>query len=132
MLLLARRAKYNLLVFYADLDGLKHINDHFGHIAGDEAIVMAARALHETFRTSDIKARLGGDEFIVLAVDANDDAAQILPARLRERLAEKNQSMSIGVVTCDAQSDISMDDLIARADEAMYVEKRKKPGRREM
>ena len=130
-LLLARRAKYNLLVFYADLDGLKHINDHFGHIAGDEAIVMAAQALHETFRTSDIKARLGGDEFIVLAVDANDHAAQILPARLRKRLAEKNQSMSMGVVTCDAQNEISMGDLIARADKAMYAEKRSKPHRRE-
>ena len=131
-LLLARRAKYNLLVFYADLDGLKQINDHFGHSAGDEAIVTAARTLNETFRTSDIKARLGGDEFIVLAMEAEEYGAQILLARLRKRLAENNQSMSVGVITFDAKKAISVDDLIARADQAMYAEKLKKPGRREM
>ncbi|MBC7877081.1 MAG: diguanylate cyclase [Anaerolineales bacterium] len=130
-LLLARRAKYNLLVFYADLDGLKQINDRFGHSAGDEAIIIAGRALYETFRTSDIKARLGGDEFIVLAIEAEEQDAQMLVARLHEQLAENNQSMSIGVVTLNAQNEITLDELIARADEAMYAEKRTKPSRRE-
>jgi diguanylate cyclase (GGDEF)-like protein/PAS domain S-box-containing protein len=131
-LLLAQRTKRNLLVFYADLDGLKQINDQFGHTAGDEAIITAAHALNETFRTSDIKARLGGDEFIVLAVEAQQRDAQILRARLQKRLARNNQSMSIGVVTFDAQNETSLDDLIAQADEAMYAEKRSKPGRHEM
>ena len=127
---LARRARRNnLLVFYADLDGLKQINDSFGHSAGDQAIVTAARALDETFRTSDIKARLGGDEFIVLAVEADEKIAQTLLARLRERFAEDNQSLSVGMVSFDAQNETSIHDLIARADEAMYSEKRSKPGR---
>ncbi len=131
-LLLARRTKCNLLIFYGDLDGLKQINDHFGHIAGDKALVMVARALHKTFRNSDIKARLGGDEFIVLAMEAEEHGAQILLARLRKKLAENNQSMSVGIVTFDAQNEISVDDLIAHADEAMYAEKRTKLGRHEI
>jgi diguanylate cyclase (GGDEF)-like protein/PAS domain S-box-containing protein len=126
---LARRARHNnLLIFYADLDGLKQINDHFGHSAGDEAIITAARALDKTFRTSDIKARLGGDEFIVLAVEADENIAQTLLVRLREGLAENNQSLSVGIVTFDAQKDNSIHDLITRADEAMYTEKRTKSG----
>ena len=127
---LARRARRNnLMLFYADLDGLKQINDRLGHSAGDEAIVTAARILDKTFRASDIKARLGGDEFIVLAVEADENMAQALLARLRERLAQNNQSLSVGIVTFDAQTDNSIHDLITRADEAMYSEKRTKPGR---
>ena len=127
---LARRARRNnLMLFYADLDGLKQINDHLGHNAGDAAIVTAARTLDKTFRTSDIKARLGGDEFVVLAVEAGENIAQTLLARLHEGLAENNQSLSVGVVTFNAQNDNSIHDLITRADEAMYTEKRTKPGR---
>ena len=111
---------------------MKQINDHLGHVAGDEAIVRAARALDKTFRTSDIKARLGGDEFIVLAVEADENMAQALLARFRERLAENNQSLSVGMVSFDAQNETSIHNLIARADEAMYTEKRSKPRRHEM
>jgi len=128
-LLLARRMKRNLLIFYADLDNLKQINDSRGHLAGDEAIFMAARALHKTFRSSDIKARIGGDEFIVLAVQADEHFVEPLLARLRERLGESNLAMSVGVITFDAQNEISIDDLIARADAAMYAEKQLKPNR---
>jgi diguanylate cyclase (GGDEF)-like protein/PAS domain S-box-containing protein len=128
-LTLAKRTRRNLLVFYADLDDLKQINDHQGHMTGDQALIAAARALQESFRTSDIKARVGGDEFIVLVVEADGRDADALLSRLQERLAANQQSMSVGVVMWDAQMDVSMDDLIARADEAMYLEKRKKPGR---
>jgi diguanylate cyclase (GGDEF)-like protein len=124
----AKQSGRNLLVFYTDLDRLKQINDHNGHIAGDQAIVAAARALQETFRTSDIKARLGGDEFIVLALEAEGCSADALLTRLHESLAGNGQSMSVGVVTWDAQVDISLDELIARADQAMYLEKKKKAG----
>jgi diguanylate cyclase (GGDEF)-like protein/PAS domain S-box-containing protein len=131
-LLLARRTERNLLIFYADLDGLKQINDDLGHTAGDKAIISAARVLREAFRTSDIKARLGGDEFIVLAVETNRDYAQVLLARLNEKLAENDQSMSVGFVPVDAQKDMSIDDIIARADQAMYAEKRRKSGHNRM
>lgn len=128
-LLLARRTKCNLLVFYADLDELKTINDQFGHAAGDEAIITVAYALRATFRSSDVKARLSGDEFIVLAVEADDHHAPALLKRLHERLNVNKQTISVGVVSCDAQSEIPIQELMKQADEAMYIEKRKKPGR---
>ena len=127
-LLYAKRTGRNLLVFYADLDGLKQINDQYGHIVGDEAILTAAHALNQTFRASDIKARLGGDEFIVLAVEAKEHDAQTLLARLHEKFADNNLSISVGVVTFDAKNEISIPDLVARADQAMYSEKRRKQG----
>jgi diguanylate cyclase (GGDEF)-like protein/PAS domain S-box-containing protein len=126
---LARRTGRNLLVFYGDLDRLKQVNDHFGHTAGDEAIVKAARVIHEAFRATDIKARLGGDEFIMLAIEAEEFNAETLLARLHKKFAENDLSMSIGAVTFDAQNETSISDLMTRADEAMYNEKRRKPGR---
>ncbi len=130
-LALAKRTRRNLLVFYADLDNLKKINDHNGHIAGDQAIVAVTHALQEAFRMSDIKARLGGDEFVVLVVDAEGGEVKSLLARLHECLAQKGQSMSVGVVTWNAQMEVAIDELISRADKAMYVEKRKKNGHRQ-
>jgi diguanylate cyclase (GGDEF)-like protein/PAS domain S-box-containing protein len=128
-LLLAKRTGCNLLLFYADLDDLKRVNDQQGHDAGDQAIVTVAQALNKTFRSSDIKARLGGDEFIVLTIDCMELEAPPLLARLQERLAQEGLSMSVGVVTFDTQSDLSMADLITRADEAMYEVKMSKRGR---
>jgi diguanylate cyclase (GGDEF)-like protein/PAS domain S-box-containing protein len=128
-LLLARRSGSNLLIFYADLDGLKQVNDQQGHVAGDQAIITVAHALNKTFRASDIKARLGGDEFIVLAMECMEPGALALLARLQERLAQEGLSMSVGVVSFDTQSDLSLADLIARADEAMYEVKLSKRGR---
>jgi diguanylate cyclase (GGDEF)-like protein/PAS domain S-box-containing protein len=128
---LAKRTRRNLLVFYADLDDLKQINDDNGHMAGDQALIAVARTMQETFRTSDIKARVGGDEFIVMVVEADGQDADALLVRLHERLAGNGQSMSVGAVTWDPQLDVTMDDLIARADQAMYREKRKKAGRDE-
>jgi diguanylate cyclase (GGDEF)-like protein/PAS domain S-box-containing protein len=129
---LAQRSGRNLLAFYGDLDGLKMTNDQLGHGAGDDALVAAAKALNETFRASDIKARLGGDEFIVLALETEERDAQALLGRLHQRLAGKNQTltMSMGVVSSAAPGINTIDDLIARADEAMYAQKRRKPGSR--
>jgi diguanylate cyclase (GGDEF)-like protein/PAS domain S-box-containing protein len=126
---LARRAKRNLIVFYADLDGLKQINDELGHATGDEAIAKAAHSLSETFRNTDIKARLGGDEFIVMAIEADGDNVESMLQRLREKLAENDQSMSVGVVKYNSEDELLIEDLVAEADRAMYVEKRKRPHR---
>ena len=66
---LSDRNKSGMLLFFADLDLLKWINDTLGHEEGDKALIEAANVFKETFRTSDIIARLGGDEFAVLAID---------------------------------------------------------------
>jgi diguanylate cyclase (GGDEF)-like protein/PAS domain S-box-containing protein len=126
----ARLAKHNLLIFYADLDGLKEINDNSSHTAGDNALVEAAAALQNTFRTSDIIARLGGDEFIVLAMKADEHDARTLLARLHEQLALKSLSMSVGQVAIDPQREESVDVIIDRADQAMYAEKHGRSNRR--
>jgi diguanylate cyclase (GGDEF)-like protein/PAS domain S-box-containing protein len=127
-LLLAKRTGCNLLLFYADMDGLKQINDQQGHIAGDEAIVNVARALKQTFRASDVKARLGGDEFVVLAVEAKESNVPTLLSRLQGWLAKSNLSMSVGVTPYDPQDEIPLTDLIAQSDAAMYEVKMSKRG----
>src|SRR5579885_3216035 len=68
---LSRRKGKSLLLFFADVDGLKRINDEFGHQAGDLAIARTAEALERSFRKSDIVARIGGDEFVALAFEAS-------------------------------------------------------------
>lgn len=130
---LARRNEKEMLIIYADMDGLKSINDRFGHLEGSQAITQSAEILRNTFRTSDVVARLGGDEFAVLAVDATDADAQQLIARLYENIHQYNLksnkpyalSLSAGVSRpTDNQS--SVEDLLVEADEAMYEQKRSK------
>ena len=128
-ILLAKRTGQNLIVFYGDMDGLKQINDQGGHAAGDQALVTAAQALNGTFRASDIKARLSGDEFIVLAIECGEPNASALLDRLDVQLAQHNLSMSVGVTMFDTGDEISLADLISRADEAMYEVKSGKRGR---
>src|ERR1051325_2089609 len=79
-----RRSDKVPVILYADLDGLKEINDSLGHHEGDRALAKAAEILKETFRSSDILARLGGDEFVVLAAIDTDESAESLTVRLQE------------------------------------------------
>lgn len=126
----ARREEHTLGLFFVDLNGLKQINDEFGHLAGDQALRDMAEVLRRTFRESDIVARLGGDEFVALARVSRDTAA--LDKRLREQVALMNQSkqrhyslgMSVGTAIFNVTSEDGVEALIARADAAMYQEKR--------
>jgi len=129
---IAQRANRNLLLFFADLDSLKEINDNFGHPEGDKALKSIAKILKDTFRSSDLIARLGGDEFTILAVDAPKNTAQTMTSRLQEHIKNYNLknkryqiSLSIGVSRFDPQSEVNLDELIARADNALYAQKRK-------
>ena len=132
-----RRDKKIPIVVYADLDGLKEINDSFGHHEGDRALANAAEILKETFRSSDILARLGGDEFIVLAAIAHDESAELLTGRLQEQFGISNTlngrpydlSVSVGVAHFEDGDRYSIEDLMAEADRAMYEDKRRKPSR---
>ncbi|MCA0303691.1 MAG: diguanylate cyclase [Proteobacteria bacterium] len=126
----ARREQHTLGIFFMDLNGLKQINDQFGHSAGDQALRDAAEVLRRTFRESDIVARLGGDEFVALARVNRDTSA--LNKRLREQVALMNTDeqrhhplqMSIGTALFNVTSEDDVESLIARADAAMYEEKR--------
>jgi diguanylate cyclase (GGDEF)-like protein/PAS domain S-box-containing protein len=128
-----RRNKKVPVILYADLDGLKTINDSLGHHEGDRALKRTADILKDTFRTSDIVARLGGDEFVVLAAITQDEVADSLTERLQERFDINNAqanlsyqlSISVGVVHFDS-TDTSIEEVTARADRSMYEDKRRK------
>jgi diguanylate cyclase (GGDEF)-like protein len=126
-----RRKAQGLLLFFADVDNLKEINDTYGHREGDLALVRAANALEQTFRKSDIIARLGGDEFAVLALEASCENKEVILRRLERNLKGSNAeetryelSLSVGMARFDPKHPVSLGNLIAMADEAMYDEKR--------
>jgi len=133
---LAERHKIGMLLFFADLDGLKWINDTLGHEEGDRALVEAATVLKETFRTSDIIARLGGDEYAALAVGITDANSKIITARLQSLIDRRNNqenrryrlSISAGCSYYDPENPCSIDELMASADKLMYEQKQKKKG----
>lgn len=118
---------------FADLDGLKKINDTFGHEIGDRTIIDAAHILKQTFRDGDIVARLGGDEF-VLFIPVFSGNADDFHRRLQDNLDRFNQqanrayilSISLGVQAGDWNNDFSLEQLVAQADKLMYANKRTK------
>ncbi len=129
-----QRTNKSIMVVYADLDGLKQINDSFGHKVGDRALTDTAEVLRETFRTSDVLGRLGGDEFTVLAAVEPEGGVDSVLARLSHMLEGHNAqktapyklSISIGYALLNPDETESVEDLMARADKAMYENKRKR------
>ena len=129
----ARRQKEKLLLLFIDLDGMKKINDEFGHNEGDNALIQTAQILNRSFRSSDIIARLGGDEFIVLVTDLNANKEEAI-ARLNDNLKAYNNSetrahklaFSIGVATLEPERMTCFEELLEQADQAMYEQKRMK------
>ncbi|HEY7783758.1 MAG TPA: diguanylate cyclase [Pyrinomonadaceae bacterium] len=128
-----RRTGNNLLLIYCDMDGLKHINDTYGHAEGSNAIRQVADILRYTFRDSDVIGRLGGDEFAILGA-VTEDGAGLLTLRLQENLRYYNQhsgrayklALSVGTTCVNVNDDVDIEELIERADEIMYREKRRK------
>jgi len=86
-------------VLMLDLDGLKAVNDHRGHAAGDAVLARTGRVLQGAVRTTDVVARLGGDEFAVLSVETDQGAAAEERARLQALLDAAGVPASIGVAT---------------------------------
>jgi diguanylate cyclase (GGDEF)-like protein len=131
---LSERNKNGLLLFFADLDSLKYINDTLGHEEGDKALIEAANIIKETFRASDIIARLGGDEFAVLAINIKGTNPDVFTYRLNKIIDIWNSqegrkyvlSISMGCSCYYPENPCSIDDLIARADKLMYERKQDK------
>lgn len=130
---IAKRANWESMLLFADLDGLKEINDHFGHSQGDRALKTVAGILKETFRSSDVIARIGGDEFIVLALKASHDSIKAMTARIQERIHDFNSqnrayslSLSFGLARFDPEERAPLEEAIANADRALYEQKRSK------
>ena len=123
-----RRYPRPLALLYMDLDNFKVINDTHGHQTGDAVLRLVADAMRSSVRHADVVGRLGGDEFAVLMPETDaplaDAAAKRLVAGLRNVFkGTPNVTASIGVVSCTA-TDASTDDLLRRADQAMYDAKK--------
>jgi len=130
---LAQRAELPFSVLFIDLDGLKKINDDLGHNVGSAYLAETGELVMATFRETDVKGRFGGDEFVV-AGQFSMVGIEVAASRLKAAAAEKNErnprkhplSLSVGWVTLDHPSNESLKELVTRADEAMYREKRSK------
>jgi diguanylate cyclase (GGDEF)-like protein/PAS domain S-box-containing protein len=125
---LALRLGRSAVLYFADVDGLKQINDQFGHEEGDRALTDFAEILRTTFRETDIVARLGGDEFVVLALESPDVDSSASVARFEEHLSQHQRharrryhlTASMGVANRGPESSESLTDLLRRADTEMY------------
>lgn len=124
----AHRYRRPLSLIYLDLDGFKAINDQFGHLMGDEILRGAAIAMRAVLRSVDLISRIGGDEFSVLLPETNLEGARRVTNKLRKALTAYSQSLdpiipSISFCAGVGQlrrDDESIDDILARADEAQY------------
>ena len=136
---ISSRNKKEMLFFFIDLDGLKWINDTFGHQEGDLVLVGAAGILRETFRDADVIGRIGGDELAVLALGTSGMTGVSLAKRLQEHIDLYNNqtdrlhklSMSVGISIYDPENPSTIDELMSVADTLMYEDKKKKSLERE-
>ena len=119
-----RRYGHKTAVFVIDLDELKQVNDDAGHAAGDALISLAADALREVAREVDIVARLGGDEFGVVAVECDNEGADILLKRIRDAFDSRKISASVGLSMRNPETGITV--AWGDADASMYAEKKAK------
>jgi len=116
------------------MDNLKGINDTLGHRGGDLALIEIANIFRESFRESDIIARISGDEFVVLQTDKIDADPNKLAARLQNNIEKHNAkrnsshrlSISVGILNCEPDRFSSTEELLIKADNLMYENKRTK------
>lgn len=125
----AQRYSSDLSCVMIDLDGYKQLNDTFGHPTGDQLLVVAARAISTNLRKMDVAARYGGDEFVLLLPRAGTAEATHVAARVRDdfghasaALLRRNSgvTMSVGIGSLHADDVAGTEQLIARADAALY------------
>ncbi|MGZ6341271.1 MAG: GGDEF domain-containing protein, partial [Candidatus Limnocylindrales bacterium] len=128
----ARRTSRGFCVLAADLDGLKPINDTFGHPMGDRILRAVSEVIGSRIRGIDTAGRVGGDEFMILLPETEEAGAVILAEQLREGVNEirvdagtwvVRTSISVGVASFPADGDTA-DELLEAADAAMYASKR--------
>ncbi|GAB4057420.1 hypothetical protein GCM10028775_60620 [Catellatospora paridis] len=128
-LALAERASRPGVLLFIDLDGLKKINDSYGHGAGDHALESTSRLLRANIRRRDVLGRIGGDEFCVLLTEASRlSDVDLWAGRLREHVARHNDTsrqpyrlaLTVGATIFDHDTPHTVEELIARADAAMY------------
>jgi diguanylate cyclase (GGDEF)-like protein/PAS domain S-box-containing protein len=125
---LAQSRHYPVSAIMVDVDGLKAVNDEYGHAAGDELLRRTAAALIASFRPEDVVARIGGDEFSVLLADTDSLSAEQACERIRENVSKSNSAggrvilrLSIGMATAGDRSGLAL--ALKRSDDQMYRNK---------
>ena len=116
----ARRSLSSLSVAILDIDHFKNYNDTHGHLAGDEVLRACAKAWDSALRAEDTIVRFGGEEFLVMLPDTDPEQAAEIVERLRAA-TPMGQTCSAGLACWDCNE--SIDDLLRRADEALYLAK---------
>jgi two-component system, cell cycle response regulator len=133
---ICRRYGKNFTVGLIDIDGLKHINDKFGHVAGTEVILGLAEAIKAGTRKSDIVSRYGGDEFLIIFTDTSYHKAELSMRRIQKEVDKKNVgskvkiSFSSGLADFDCKDKANSAQLISEADKKLYEAKRVHHGRK--
>lgn len=123
--------KNNYLI-YADMDGLKQINDSFGHEEGSRAIMKISEILAGNFRGSDVISRIGGDEFVVLMTNADEQSTEIVINRLQSKIESYNAqkihpfqlALSVGITAIKPDETKALEEILAEADKQMYEQKK--------
>jgi diguanylate cyclase (GGDEF)-like protein len=134
LLLLSRIEEANPIVMILDLDGLKHINDTYGHNEGDKAILAFATILKDTLRKDDVVGRIGGDEFVIFSTIKSKADYKKFVDRIREEIANYNKkslhpydiNASIGSVVLEESTRECFETAILCADNILCEEKSKK------
>ena len=127
-----------IMLTFVDMDGLKFINDNYGHNEGDFAIKKLAEAIVEAARPDSVCARFGGDEFVIFNKNISEKDAEAFSRKLTRKLDSKNEifnkpykiSASVGSITAVASEEITLFNLIQQADDAMYEIKKSRKNSR--
>src|SRR5262245_59609209 len=128
----SRRYRVPVSLIFLDLDGFKNVNDNHGHLCGSRTLVEVGAVIRGTVREIDIVARFGGDEFCVVLPQTGVDGARVIAERIREHIDRQSFmrahgldiriTASLGIASYPAHG-TTQDELIARADHAMYEAK---------
>jgi len=129
-----RRSTHPSSIIVIDVDKFKDFNDSYGHLAGDKVLEMLAHVIKQNVREDDIPSRFGGEEFTVLLPNTDDKTALNIAERLRLGAAEMKVpwsdplpqvTISVGIYTFDHKTPTDVSNIIRRADEALYISKKK-------
>lgn len=128
-----RRKQSLFSICYIDVNGLKYVNDHFGHFEGDEFLVAVCRYVKTAIKETDILYRLGGDEFIVIFPECQREEAATLLQQITSEIDRQNEkssrpypvSFSYGIVQVNWDDKRNIDEIIQLADARMYECKQK-------
>lgn len=133
-ILSSKREKKPLTICFMDVDGLKNVNDTYGHNEGDRLLTDVSKILFSVFRGSDTLCRLGGDEFLAILPGCDLEQTALIRERIRNSLNKANNTgdhpypleVSIGFALYPIENEISADEFIKIADSEMYKEKQNK------